>query len=204
MSAKEHIETEKRAADLMLAIELEEEEKKEEEKEGGQEEDDKRSEVTEDVRSRAAVTIKTDYTVKTDYASKVRCIDSDDEEEEEEEEEEDDDMREFTEGMMDITLEDEEGDEDNELGDRGMTFLPHFQSTDQGLPIWMPSTPLPIVPTTHQIDEGGGEKGNRVKERERESGMADRDPRSARVDSAKGKYGLTPVRHLSKIDHSHC
>lgn len=184
MSAKEHIETEKRAADLMLAIELEEEEKKVEEKEGVEEEDDKRSEVTEDVRSHVALTVKTDYTVKMDYASKVRSIDSDDEEEEEEE---DDDMREFTEGMMDITLEDEEEDEDNELGDRGMTFLPHFQSTGQGLPIWMP---LAVVPTTNQIDEGGGggeEEGNRV--RERESGMADRDPRSARVDSAKGKYG---------------
>ena len=184
MSAKEHIETEKRAVDLMLAIELEEEEKEKED--GGEEEDDKKSEVTEDGRSHIALTVKMDYTVKMNYTSKVCGIDSDDDGEEEDEEE-DDEMREFTEGMMDITLEDEEEDEDNELGDRGMTFLPHFQSTGQGLPIWMPSTPLSIVPTTHRIEEGGGEEGNR--ERERDSGMADRDHRSARVDSAKGKYG---------------
>ena len=185
MSAKEHIETEKRAADLMLAIDLEEEEK--EEVGRGEDEDDTKSELTEDVRSHIALTEKTDYTVKMNYTSKLRGIDSDDDGGEEDEDEEDDDMREFTEGIMDITLEDEEEDEDNELGDRGMTFLPHFQSTGQWLPVWMPSTPLAIAPTTHRIDQGGGEEGYRLGGRE--SWMAYRGPRSARVDSAKGKYG---------------
>ena len=146
----------------MLAIELEEN--------GRDEGDDQKVEVVQ--------VGLLEHTVKRDNTSRLYTTDSNDEEDEDEDD--DEDMKEFTEGMMDITLEDEEEDEENELGDRGMTFLPHFQSNCLAQPIWMPSTPLASASTSSEICEGGERAGGGNREREREY---DKDPGLARVDS---------------------
>lgn len=173
LSAKEQTDTEKRAADLMLAIDVEVE---------GEEEDEV-VEVVEETKNHARPSA---HPVSEDNRPRLRSIDSDDDEEDD-----DDEMDQFTEGMMDITLEDEEEeDEIDELGDRGMTFLPHFQSTGLGLPIWMPAAPLATVPTPLQLCEagGGGEAGESAGSTVKRGGTADGDLGSAKMDSAMGKY----------------
>ena len=166
LSAKEQTVTEKRAADLMLAIDVE-----------AEEDEDEIVKVVEDTKNHARSSA---HLVSEDNAPRLHSINSDDDEDDD-----DDEMDKFTEGMMDITLEDEEEeDENDELGDRGMTFLPHFKSTGLGLPIWMPASPPAIVPTPLQICEGGGGVGSTVKG----DGTADADLGSARMDSGMGKY----------------
>lgn len=166
LSAKEQTDTEKRAAELMLAVDVEVED----------EEDEK-------TKNHARPSA---HPVSEDNGPRLRSIDSDDDEEDD-----DDEMDQFTEGMMDITLEDEEEeDENDELGDRGMTFLPHFQSSSLGLPIWMPAGPPAIVPTPLQLcqGEGGGKAGEGAGSTVKRDGTADEDLGSAKMDSAMGKY----------------
>jgi hypothetical protein len=179
LSAKEQTDTEKRAADLMLAIDVEVEE-----------EEDEVVEVVEETKNHVRPSA---HPVIADNGPRFRSIDSDDDEEDD-----DDEMDQFTEGMMDITLEDEEEeDENDELGDRGMTFLPHFQSTGLGLPIWMPAGPPAIVPTPLQLCQGGGggEAGESAGSTMKRGGTADEDLGSSEMDSAMGKYRTNTRTH---------
>jgi hypothetical protein len=181
LSAKEQSDTEKRAADLMLAIDVEVEVEEEEEED--------ETEVAEETMNHARPSA---HPVSEDNGPRLRSIDSDDDEEDD-----DDEMDQFTEGMMDITLKDEEEeDENDELGDRGMTFLPHFQSTGLGLPIWMPAGPPAIVPTPLQICQGGGggEAGESAGSTVKRDGTADEDLGSVKMDSTMGKY--RPNTHM--------
>jgi hypothetical protein len=184
LSAKEQTDTEKRAADLMLAIDVDVEE-----------EEDEVVEVVEETKNHARPSA---HPVSEDNGPRLRSTDSDDDDEDDE-----DEMDQFTEGMMDITLEDEEEeDENDELGDRGMTFLPHFQSTGLGLPIWMPAGPPAIAPTPLQLCQGGGggEAGESAGSTVKRDGTAYEDIGSARMDSAMGKN--RPDTHTLLLQHS--
>jgi hypothetical protein len=75
-------------------------------------------------------------------------VDCDEEEEDEDEEDYDDEIDRLAHDTMGITLVDEE-DEEDELGDRGMTFVPQYQST--GIPIWMPTAATAAAATAATV-----------------------------------------------------